>query len=226
MRQRSLKRWGVAATTALVTALVSALVHWLGLPELAGWPNLPNGPSLGRPEATLRGRVTAVADGDTLTLQSAGQEHRVRLGGIDAPELAQPHGPQARAALALQCLGRQAEVHTHERDRYGRTVGTVRCGGWLNQPSTHGGTRANTSASATPAATPETAPEAATSTAATPTANAELVRQGHAWVYERYNQDPTLPDLQARARRQHLGLWAQKNPTPPWTWRQKNNAEK
>ena len=95
MRQRSLKRWGVAATTALVTALVSALVHWLGLPELAGWPNLPNGPSLGRPEATLRGRVTAVADDLTSQVQALTQ--RLQLSQTEVTQLQEENAALKRA---------------------------------------------------------------------------------------------------------------------------------
>lgn len=50
-------------------------------------------------------------------------------------------------------------------------------------------------------------------------ANTEQVRQGLAWVYEDYNKDPDLPALQQEAKRQKRGLWAKRNPTPPWEWR-------
>ena len=40
---------------------------------------------------TLIGRVVGVADGDTITvLDAANQQHKIRLGGIDAPEKNQP----------------------------------------------------------------------------------------------------------------------------------------
>ena len=42
--------------------------------------------------ADFTGRVTAVPDGDTITVRTAeGQKHRVRLDGIDAPERTQPY---------------------------------------------------------------------------------------------------------------------------------------
>ncbi len=49
--------------------------------------------------------------------------------------------------------------------------------------------------------------------------NAAMVAQGMAWVYTRYNTDRTLPALEQRARADQIGLWADKNPTPPWEFR-------
>jgi endonuclease YncB( thermonuclease family) len=49
--------------------------------------------------------------------------------------------------------------------------------------------------------------------------NRELVREGHAWVYERYLVDGTLLDDEAHARGQRLGLWSLPDPVPPWVWR-------
>lgn len=49
--------------------------------------------------------------------------------------------------------------------------------------------------------------------------NEELVRAGHAWVYERYCRirDCTAwQKLERRARRSERGLWAAENPIPPW----------
>ena len=53
-------------------------------------------------------------------------------------------------------------------------------------------------------------------------ANAEQVRRGMAWVYDRYVTDRSLYALQNEARAAHLGLWADTAPTAPWTWRQLN----
>lgn len=45
----------------------------------------------------LRGRVVAVADGDTLTVLDSGQrQHRVRLAEIDAPEKRQAFGERSK----------------------------------------------------------------------------------------------------------------------------------
>ena len=50
-------------------------------------------------------------------------------------------------------------------------------------------------------------------------ANAEQVRRGLAWVYDRYATDPDLYPLQDAARAERRGLWADRAPTPPWEWR-------
>jgi len=55
--------------------------------------------------------------------------------------------------------------------------------------------------------------------------NEELVRHGHAWVYDTYCRQPICIKwraLEKEARVNKKGLWADKNPTPPWTWRRSN----
>lgn len=49
--------------------------------------------------------------------------------------------------------------------------------------------------------------------------NAELVKQGMAWVYTRYNNNPALPALENQARVARIGLWADKSPVAPWEFR-------
>lgn len=49
--------------------------------------------------------------------------------------------------------------------------------------------------------------------------NAEMVRQGMAWVYRKYATDSTLYALEAEARDQLRGLWGDPDPMPPWEWR-------
>lgn len=50
-------------------------------------------------------------------------------------------------------------------------------------------------------------------------ANAEQVRRGMAWVYDRYVTDTSLYGIQDAARGQRAGLWSQPSPVPPWAWR-------
>jgi endonuclease YncB( thermonuclease family) len=50
-------------------------------------------------------------------------------------------------------------------------------------------------------------------------ANAEQVRVGLAWAYERYLKDERLRVVQHAAREAQRGLWADVRPVPPWEWR-------
>lgn len=67
-----------------------------------------------------------VHDGDTVTLRCGDAEPvRVRLADIDAPELHQPYGPQAREALVLAIGGASVGVRSRAVDRYQRLVANI-----------------------------------------------------------------------------------------------------
>lgn len=53
--------------------------------------------------------------------------------------------------------------------------------------------------------------------------NAELVRNGHAWVYRRYAKSPELYEFEKQARSSNKGLWGlpEAQRVPPWDWRRK-----
>ena len=71
-------------------------------------------------------KVVSVHDGDTLRALDPGKvERRVRLLGIDAPELGQPHGRVARDRLREQVLGQSVLLEVAGRDRFGRDLATV-----------------------------------------------------------------------------------------------------
>lgn len=55
-------------------------------------------------------------------------------------------------------------------------------------------------------------------------ANAAMVRDGYAWVFDRYADDPTLYRLQDEAKASGRGLWADPRPVPPWKWRQQHRV--
>lgn len=75
---------------------------------------------------TLEGRVVRVADGDTITLLDANnRQHKIRLYGIDAPELHQAYGRKARGALEKLVAGKDVRVKVINIDDYGRNVGLV-----------------------------------------------------------------------------------------------------
>jgi endonuclease YncB( thermonuclease family) len=50
-------------------------------------------------------------------------------------------------------------------------------------------------------------------------ANAEQLARGMAWFYVSHSRDEALRALEARARAGRVGLWADRNPTPPWDFR-------
>ena len=75
---------------------------------------------------TLSGRVVAVHDGDTITVLDTNRtQHKIRLAGIDAPELGQAFGNPSKQNLSKWVYNRQVIVDWKKRDRYGRTVGVV-----------------------------------------------------------------------------------------------------
>lgn len=77
----------------------------------------------------IAGRVVAVTDGDTITLLGAGRrQHKVRLDGIDAPELGQSFGRASKEHLAELVANREVVAECGKIDRYRRKVCRVLIG--------------------------------------------------------------------------------------------------
>jgi len=76
---------------------------------------------------SFNGVVSYVTDGDTLWVRpvSGGPAWQVRLEGIDAPEICQASGIEARAALAARVLHRRVQVALTTQDSYQRWLGRV-----------------------------------------------------------------------------------------------------
>ena len=49
--------------------------------------------------------------------------------------------------------------------------------------------------------------------------SAEMLRMGMAWHYKQYSKDNEYAELEKTARRQKVGLWADKAPVEPWEFR-------
>jgi len=47
----------------------------------------------------------------------------------------------------------------------------------------------------------------------------ELLKQGLAWHYLEYSNDPLLQKLEDQAKKEKIGLWHDEAPIPPWKWR-------
>ena len=73
----------------------------------------------------IEGTIVDIADGDTLTLLDTGhQQHKMRIGGIDAPVKAQPYGMHSKRNLSDLAYRKQAKADCYKTDRYGREVCT------------------------------------------------------------------------------------------------------
>jgi micrococcal nuclease len=56
--------------------------------------------------------------------------------------------------------------------------------------------------------------------------NYEIVKNGYAWQYRAYSKDMELAVLEQHARENHLGLWQDTNPTPPWNFRKEEKTQR
>ncbi len=72
--------------------------------------------------------VTHVVDGDSIWVRTedGGKRRKLRIEGIDAPEICQTQGPESRAAMRNLALGQRVQVTVRAYDRYGRGIATVR----------------------------------------------------------------------------------------------------
>lgn len=82
-------------------------------------------------ESVYAARVVRVFDGDTLWVQAAsgGRWRKLRLDGIDAPEICQGLGLAARDALAARVLDQPVTVRERAHDAYGRGLVQIERGG-------------------------------------------------------------------------------------------------
>lgn len=76
-------------------------------------------------------RVVRVADGDTFDAVPSGELKpiRIRLQGVDAPELGEVFASDAQTLLRALILDQRVRVDGRDLDRYGRLVARVHAGG-------------------------------------------------------------------------------------------------
>lgn len=57
--------------------------------------------------------------------------------------------------------------------------------------------------------------------------NAEMVADGYAWVYRKYNNNPKLLKLECQAQQERQGLWVlqEDQRVPPWEWRKQRRKK-
>jgi micrococcal nuclease len=135
--------------------------------------------------------VVAVHDGDTITVRMSGHTEKIRLVGIDSPELQDERQAYrdagyaarnyARSRLGGETVTLEAEPRQGDRDAYGRLLRYVILDDGTN-------------------------------------INEEMVRKGYAHVYDKFNftLKPRFKAAEADAKREKLGVWT----LPPGRWRE------
>jgi len=179
---KSLKLFSGSRLQRFTFSLVIA-IGWTSTLELTGTTQTLTAQEA---EATLRGKVVGVLDGDSLEVLVDRRPVQVRLAAIDAPEWDQTRGKDAKKALSTLAFGKQVVVKTKGKDNNERTLGLVEVEGRE--------------------------------------LNAAMLEQGWAWHFKRFDQDEKLAKLEEAARKAKKGLWADKNPTPPWEYRDQKKA--
>ena len=136
-------------------------------------------------------QVVAVHDGDTITVRMDGHTEKVRLIGIDSPEInderqeyrdaAYAARDYARSRLGGETVTLETEARQDDRDAYGRLLRYV-----ILRDGTN--------------------------------VNEELVRKGYARVYDKFQftLKPRFKAAEAEAKREKLGVWK----LPPGRWRE------
>lgn len=151
--------------------------------------------------APLTGVVVSVVDGDTLIVQDGQrQRYTVRLAGIDAPERLQPFGRRSQTSLSAMVFNREVEIAGNPRMLNGRLLGKVMA--------------------ADPNCNAPGCPKIHD-------VNLMQVMSGMAWWYRHFANEQSPRDREEyeaaefNAKIRRIGLWAGKNPVPPWEWRRR-----
>lgn len=147
---------------------------------------------------TLTGHVIGISDGDTLTVLIGRERLRVRISGIDAPELRQTFGQSARRSLYRMVFQKDVRLECHAADIDSRV-----CKVWV-QPS-----------------------DCASCGATLDVGHAQLLA-GMAWYFREHASGQSEEDrgryesAESEARERHRGLWGDLHPVPPWEWRRQH----
>ncbi|MDU1892742.1 MAG: thermonuclease family protein [Dysgonomonas sp.] len=77
-------------------------------------------------DTVLTGLLVRITDGDSVVLLTEDkQQIKVRLDGIDCPELGQPFSQKAKQFVGDICKDKEIKVHVTGKDRYKRTLGVL-----------------------------------------------------------------------------------------------------
>ena len=156
---------------------------------------------------TVRAPVLKVFDGDGfltrifIPRREREIECAVRFGFIDAPELGQPGGAEARSFLAQLIGGKSVDLAVLMKmdtgkiiDRHCRIVATPYLTGSINRETV------------------------------TRNVELEMLLNGWAWLLERYCPNETYYRALDDARRHRRGIWARDDNVEPWEFKRRKYA--
>lgn len=149
----------------------------------------------------IEGTVIEVSDGDTLTLvDSEKRRHKIRLVGIDAPEIKQEFGPESKQHLSELVLNRAVVMVDKKLDRNGRDIAKL----MVSDPNCNH-----------PACTKNH-----------DVGRMQLMAGMAWWVRARPHEQSDsergyyeFDEFEARAKLK--GLWQDNHAVPPWEWRKR-----
>ena len=104
----------------IATILIAVFSHFIGVNAEAASKN--------KSQNSWAGSVTHVTDGDTLWIKPNGASDalKVRIDGIDAPEICQTYGVVAKQALQMRLAQQRVHVKVRSRDGFGRLLAQVK----------------------------------------------------------------------------------------------------
>jgi len=147
----------------------------------------------------LFGTVVDVSDGDTIRINAQGI-HKIRLKGIDAPEMSQPFGSESRQHLVELTFMKRVAAECPERDHYGRLICTL----YVTDPDCKD---------------PWCALEY--------DVNLAQLEASQAWWYRKFAREQTeeqrrrYESAERLAQARRVGLWSDPGAMPPWEWRRR-----
>jgi micrococcal nuclease len=80
-------------------------------------------------ETSWFGKCVGISDGDTIRVMHGRREIKIRLYGIDCPEMGQDFGAKARRFTSEMVFEKIVTIEEMDYDQYGRLVGWVRVDG-------------------------------------------------------------------------------------------------
>jgi len=193
---------------------------------------VPDDPGADSPLEYLKASVTRVFDGDGFMADVWNPMRNAWVSGIpfrfafiDAPEMGQPAGEDARDFLAALILGKTLRLDPIGKESSGYlpvdSYKRLLCMGYLTQQMEAGPVAYYLNG------------ECYTGTARRPRPVArnielEMLVNGWAWKLEQYafEREEEYAAAQQDARRNRRGIWASDNPEPPWLFKRRQRQDK